>query len=85
MHHPLARYQRFLADASSNLDRPSLLLPDKRGTPPKSQHSIRIKTSECLYVQEMVAAPKEHWIHEYHDYESLKDPTNPYMGRHSNK
>lgn len=29
----------------------------------------------------MVAAPADHWIHEYHEFGTLKEPSNPYMGR----
>lgn len=28
----------------------------------------------------MVAAPADHWVHEYHEFDRLKDQTNPYMG-----
>ena len=31
----------------------------------------------------MVAAPADHWVHEYHNYDVLKDQTNPYMGESS--
>ena len=28
----------------------------------------------------MVAAPSDHWVHEYHQFDTLKDQSNPYMG-----
>lgn len=34
----------------------------------------------CYFLQDMVAAPSDHWVHEYHQFDTLKDQSNPYMG-----
>ena len=33
----------------------------------------------CSLLQELLAAPEEHWLHEYHDADGFKKPDNPLM------